>query len=104
MPKFRKKPVVVEAFQMTLANWRAVHDWPAWLLAAWRKNRGSPGSFYFKREGWETDDGGSPYLATLEGQHQVTWDDWIIRGVQGELYPCKPDVFALTYEEVEEKP
>jgi len=35
---------------------------------------------------------------TLEGIHRVNWGDWIIRGVQGELYPCKPEIFAATQE------
>lgn len=43
-------------------------------------------------------------IVTLEGNHLVTWDDYIIRGVQGELYPCKPDIFEATYEPVEETP
>jgi len=39
---------------------------------------------------------------TLEGNHLVEWNDFIIRGVQGELYPCKPDIFEMTYEVVNE--
>lgn len=39
-------------------------------------------------------------IVTLEGKHLVSWGDWIIRGVKGELYPCKPDIFAATYEKV----
>ena len=41
-------------------------------------------------------------IETLEGTMKADKGDWIIRGVKGELYPCKPDVFDLTYEEVEE--
>jgi len=39
-------------------------------------------------------------VVTLEGNHRVTWGDYIIQGVQGELYPCKPDIFEATYEKV----
>lgn len=42
-----------------------------------------------------------PWVETLEGGHIVTPGDWIIRGVKGEFYPCKPDIFALTYDPVE---
>ena len=44
---------------------------------------------------------GRPYIATLEGDHLVTPGDWIITGVKGEHYPCKPDIFEATYEKVE---
>jgi hypothetical protein len=40
-------------------------------------------------------------ILTLEGQHYCSENDWIIRGVKGELYPCKPDIFAATYEAAE---
>lgn len=42
------------------------------------------------------------YIPTLEGDMHVTQGDWIIRGVQGEFYPCKPDIFEATYEKVSE--
>ena len=45
---------------------------------------------------------GEIFIETLEGHHKVSKNDWIIKGVQGELYPCKPDIFAQTYERVEE--
>lgn len=41
---------------------------------------------------------------TLEGVHRISLDDWIIQGVKGELYPCKDDIFELTYDAVEECP
>jgi hypothetical protein len=43
---------------------------------------------------------GKPYIDTLEGPHYITEGDYIITGVKGERYPCKPDIFKLTYEEV----
>jgi hypothetical protein len=44
---------------------------------------------------------GTPMIDTLEGVHLVTPGDWIITGVKGEHYPCKPDIFEMTYERVE---
>lgn len=96
MNTFRKRPVVVEAFQFTAKRrWDNV-DWPAWLNDAWQKAEDQPGAFYCLRL--------SParcFLVTLEGEMEVMPDDWIIKGVKGELYPCKPDIFALTYEPCE---
>ena len=45
-------------------------------------------------------DGATGYIGTLEGGHFVTAGDWIIKGVKGEFYPCKPDIFEQTYEKV----
>ena len=74
--KFRKKPVVIEATQ-----WFKVGDHP--------NVRQYNGNF-----GW---------IDTLEGGHIVTPGDWIITGVQGEHYPCKPDIFEKTYEPADER-
>ena len=41
-------------------------------------------------------------VPTLEGQHEAAFGDWIIQGVKGEFYPCKPDIFAATYEPEQE--
>ena len=92
--KFRKKPVVVEAYQMT-EDRRANDDWPEWLRSAWRRHRETPGSLYPTNRGTAC---GMLSIGTLEGPLLVSWGDWIIRGVAGEIYPCKPDVFAATYE------
>jgi hypothetical protein len=81
--KFRKKPVVIEAEQFspienmsdpgfTVSNIDDVY--PTWK----------------SKTGW--------MIHTLEGHHEVTEGDWIITGVKGEKYPCKPDIFAMTYE------
>ena len=91
MPKFRKKPIVIEAFQMTNAIWKTNEGWPQWAREAWDK---SPA------EGAIWCDDGKVYCGTLEGVHEVTFDDWIIKGVKEELYPCKPDIFEATYEPV----
>ena len=76
--KFRKKPVVIEATQ-----WFKMGDHP---------------------EVVEATLSGMPvfWIETLEGGHIVTVGDWIITGVKGEHYPCKPDIFDMTYEPVEQ--
>lgn len=93
--KYRKKPVVIEAFQMTLERRNDNRDWPEWLNRAWNMEPGE-GAIYI-----DPDDTDRQRLCigTLEGVHRVAWGDWIIRGVKGEIYPCKPDIFAATYEQ-----
>lgn len=75
--KFRKKPVVIEAWQNA-----AGADMPEWV----------------KDAVVETRDEWALLIGTLEGDMLALVDDWIIKGVKGEVYPCKPDIFAQTYE------
>lgn len=79
--KFRKKPVVIEAEQ-------------------WLGFKNGPHDLGITPWGPENNLG---WIETLEGGHQVTPLDWIITGVKGEKYPCKPDIFELTYERVEDE-
>lgn len=79
--RFVKKPVVIEATQ-----WFKHGDHPQVTIMP--RGRESPS------KGW---------INTLEGGHEVTPGDWIITGVKGEHYPCKPDIFELTYEQVTEE-
>jgi hypothetical protein len=85
--KFRKKPVVIEAVQFTGSNLfeclRFMRE-PEWVV----------GNLELKG----TD---RPIIHTLEGDMQTSPGDWIIRGVKGEYYPCKPDIFEATYEAVQ---
>ena len=83
MTKFRKKPVVIEAFQFHPAEQRGE-------VAA----EVEAGIVQY------TEDG-TMLIHTLEGVMTAVQGDWIIRGVNGELYPCKPDIFEKTYEPVE---
>lgn len=93
--KYRKKPVVIEAFQMTKERRASTTAWPIWLIKANYRNRGMPGSL----QRVEASKPESLFeIVTLEGNHLVSEDDFIIRGVQGELYPCKPDIFERTYD------
>ncbi len=92
MAKYRKKPVVIEATQ-----WFKDGDHPNVMPSVKR-----PDGVIFCHD-QICEDGGEGYtrtfaIPTLEGAHEVTPGDWIITGVQGEHYPCKPDIFEMTYE------
>lgn len=78
--KFRKKPVVIEAWQWTEAMDQGLEPWPPTPV---KRVNDSP-----------------PHIETLEGKMFVNVGDWIIKGVKGEYYPCKPDIFEATYEAV----
>ena len=97
--KFRKKPVIIEAFQMTEKKRESNYEWPGWLHLAWQLEREEAGSLHPTEAG---TGNGTLSIMTLEGEHLVSWGDWIIQGVKGELYPCKPDIFEATYEEMKE--
>jgi hypothetical protein len=95
MAYFSKKPVVIEAHQIDKAKTDTANgllDWPDWLVAAWETPFEMVGSFY--------SIAGALCITTLEGVMTVSDGDWVIKGVKGELYPCKPDIFAATYEPV----
>ena len=83
MQKFRKKPVVIEAIQYPCEH------------PALRKCE------CYKDSRLACSACGNEYIQTLEGAMVVRPGDWIIKGVQGEFYPCKPDIFEQTYELVE---
>lgn len=78
MKQYRKKPVVIEAIQWDGKNWADV------LMFAPITDK--------------KDD--ELFIETLEGKMHITKNDYIIKGVQGEFYPCKPDIFKQTYEEI----
>lgn len=80
MPKFRKKPVVIEAEQ-----WKG--DNPHQVL-------------YFMGVGHLDQRGDKLLIPTLEGVFEANVGDWVIKGVHGEFYACKPDIFAKTYERI----
>ncbi|AZS11806.1 hypothetical protein PBI_NINA_52 [Gordonia phage Nina] len=108
MKKFRKKPVEIEAMQFP-TNPSAVDaiEVYRWIerntLGSFNVNQLwiDPENFSWPESGVSIDArDGRVVIATLEGGHWVSPGDYIIRGVQGEFYPCKPDIFAETYEEV----
>lgn len=80
MPFFRKKPVVIEAVQWTGENWLKIDEfigsYPHVTKPATRELS----------------------ISILEGEHKASIGDWIIKGIAGEFYPCKPDIFEATYE------
>lgn len=82
MPLFRKRPVVIEAIQWT------------------GKNDGEIANFMRQPT---MSQGEVLFIDTLEGEMQAHPRDWIIKGVKGEFYPCKPDIFEATYEQVWEQ-
>jgi len=84
MPIFRKKPVCIEAWQFQ-GEWR--EEAPDWL-------RDRQDIVFYGGAGRATHVN----IETLEGVMSANLNDWIIRGVHGELYPCKPDIFAATYD------
>lgn len=99
--KYRKKPVIVEAFQMTKEQFDNKENWPLWLIEAWNKDWIEDGSLFVTIEDEKNNQINKLFIHTLEGNHMVSWGDYIIRGVKGELYPCKPDIFEATYELME---
>lgn len=86
MPMFRKKPVVIDAFQVPSEG--------ETVCAAMQAFLASSGSDI------ENTGEGGLFIHTLEGRMEARPGDYIIKGVQGEFYPCKPDIFEATYEAV----
>lgn len=90
--KYRKKPVVIEAFKM------GMDPRPDWFQDKVSENEITTHL--------EDDEDGGPFqfketyclIKTLEGVMRGDYGDWIIKGVKGEVYPCKPDIFEQTYE------
>jgi len=97
--KYRKRPVEIEAFQMTKERRASNEDWPEWLHKAWQKPWDEKGAI--SSEDFPNSSGNDRLvIQTLEGVHNVSWGDFIIQGVDGELYPCKPDIFDRTYKKI----
>ena len=101
--KYRKRPVVIESFQYDgdMINSSGKPYVPEWAISAVNNN-----TMYY--DGSElfihTLEGDHHvtelFIHTLEGDHHVTVGDYVIQGINGELYPCKPDIFEKTYEAV----
>ncbi len=84
--KFRKKPVVIEARQLSGDNAPDILFWIG-------SNQTEPGPHIA-----HVNKHGEVIIRTLEGDHRADVGDWIIRGVKGEFYPCRDDIFRMTYE------
>jgi len=93
MPMFRKKPVVIEAIQWdgSIHSADKIEAWSAGKTRCQGRCDGGVNISTLKV---------GIYIATLEGEMRADPGDWIIKGVKGEFYPCKPDIFAKTYEPV----
>ena len=106
MPKFRKKPVVIDARQLTgdAAEWHSVYQWiESNTLGSFEPLSVVNGLSPYPASGVSIDPrDGRLIISTLEGLHWADPGDWIIRGVQGEFYPCKPDIFKATYEKADD--
>lgn len=89
--KYRKKPIVIEAMQFT--------DEAKEQVLRWTSDNATKG-----RSSWaahDVNDAPIIKIETLEGVMAANIGDWIIKGVKGEFYPCKPDIFEATYDSVE---
>lgn len=82
---YRKKPVTIEAIPFTLDNWESLLKF----------TQGKAGCL-------SITNNLTCVISTLEGPMTATEGDYIIKGIQGEFYPCKPDIFEATYEKVDE--
>ena len=94
MPQYRKKPVVIEARQ-----WDGGVPGSVVLLVEWINGHGGSAHYKTGKRGHEIADQRIE-IATLEGPITASFGDYIIKGVLGEFYPCKSDVFAKTYKAV----
>lgn len=101
--KFRKKPVVIEAVQWTGDNRDEIIEFCSDLVDLKTKRDGClVNVLVVPLDGYRNHRYSYITIETLEGRLSAQPDDWIIRGVQGEYYPCKPDIFAATYEPVDD--
>ena len=88
MAKYRKKPVVIEAIQLTNESIIEIIKWATDYIS-------------IKIDTDENDNIIGMIIPTLEGAMKASMNDYIIKGIQGEFYPCKPDIFEQTYELIE---
>lgn len=87
--RYRKKPVIIEAVQLRWDTWSEMCE----FAGIGKLENGKP-------EGKMDGEKIQLQIPTLEGLVTANQNDWVIRGVEGELYPCKPDIFEKTYEAV----
>lgn len=97
--KFIAKPKVIEAIQLRWDTWSEMCD----FAGIGRLTDGKPEGCYLDEDGCALPRGHTSgkmglFIPTLEGLMLARQNDWIIRGIDGELYPCKPDIFEQSYE------
>lgn len=103
--KYRKRPVIIDAWQFK-ATWHDLNPYSnEGFKAVYKRKVPTP-----TVEQFSSDDPLAPsqypseiqyFIHTLEGEHRVIENDYIIKGVKGEFYPCKEEIFQLTYEKVD---
>jgi hypothetical protein len=86
MGRYRKKPVEIEAIQFIAQNIQEVYE----MLGNNLKVAPSADGEVLHH-----------FIRTLEGDMELSWNDYVIKGVKGEFYPCKPDIFELTYDKID---
>jgi len=94
MTKYKKKPVVIDAMQWNGTEHRLMWEFLGGSTNDYIQSEGK--NFYIDH----TKTNGGLVIKTLEGEHLADIGDYIIKGVKGEYYPCKPDIFEMTYEKV----
>ena len=82
---YRKKPVEIKAIQFIAQNIQEVYEMLGDNLLVVPTEDG---------------EGLNHYIRTLEGDMEISWNDYVIKGIKGEFYPCKPDIFELTYDKI----
>lgn len=94
--KYKKKPIIIEAFKYDgdLKGSDGEYYVPDWAVKAFEEGSMRYGAIKLDEQPSEL------FIDTLEGTHHVSVGDYVIQGVQGELYPCKSDIFEKTYETV----
>lgn len=95
MRRYKKKPVVIEATQLTKDNIIAMYEW------VHNVDFSTVVGVAYSEIIDNVKANGGLVIHTLEGEMLARFGDYIIKGIKGEFYPCKPDVFLATYEEVE---
>lgn len=93
MSKYRKKPIEVEVFRL------GIESMPDWFIDKVNTNEII---LHGKSSGFQHYDDTNCDIKTLEGMIHANYGDYIIKGIKGEIYPCKPEIFEKTYEKVEE--
>lgn len=93
--KYKKKPIVIEAYQLGMG-----HAVPDWFMNALSANQITTHSQRHSPFDASPNPTIVAKIETLEGVMTAQYQDFIIRGIEGEIYPCKPDIFAATYEYV----
>jgi len=96
MPVYRKKPVEVNVWlwDRECGVNKPLGAFPLWLQTALQKRPSEMGAFWFNGVTW--------VVSTLEGPHLVSYGNYLIQGVNGELFSCDPEIFEKTYEYVRE--